>query len=211
MPSRTASPQMTMLPTVVDCAEGTVRQFAQQPFYGHNRLRVSRLSKVFITHMHGELACMLIFKFIRIYPTKHLGRSTADHTMGLTTLLRTLLGIPPAHSPLTSTPLHARAPPSVELYGPPGLRALLRATLTLTRTRSVQTYAVHELLGPGDVPSATCGGEEAHESECVGRDVRCDEEGVWRGVVDVEEGRGRRRVVVDAAPIEHRGAHRLLD
>ena len=44
-------------PTVVDCAEGTVRQFAQQP-YRHgdfrSRLRLSQVSRIFITHMHGK-------------------------------------------------------------------------------------------------------------------------------------------------------------
>ncbi|KAI0357292.1 hypothetical protein OH77DRAFT_1399539, partial [Trametes cingulata] len=58
---------------MVDCAEGTVRQFAQQPFNRNTenrRLRVSQVSKIFITHMH------------------------ADHTMGLLTVLRNVLGIP---------------------------------------------------------------------------------------------------------------------
>jgi hypothetical protein len=40
---------------VVDCAEGTLRQFAQQPAYGDHRVKVNRLTKIFITHMHGEI------------------------------------------------------------------------------------------------------------------------------------------------------------
>ena len=41
--------------TVVDCAEGTVRQFEKQPSRpGQQRLRVGQVSKIFITHMHGE-------------------------------------------------------------------------------------------------------------------------------------------------------------
>ncbi|KAI0357296.1 hypothetical protein OH77DRAFT_1399381, partial [Trametes cingulata] len=58
---------------MVDCAEGTVRQFTLQPFNRNTenrRLRVSQVSKIFITHMH------------------------ADHTMGLLTVLRNVLGIP---------------------------------------------------------------------------------------------------------------------
>ncbi|KAI0357300.1 hypothetical protein OH77DRAFT_1422895, partial [Trametes cingulata] len=42
---------------MVDCAEGTVRQFALQPFNRNTenrRLRVSQVSKIFVTHMHGE-------------------------------------------------------------------------------------------------------------------------------------------------------------
>ncbi|KAI0357287.1 hypothetical protein OH77DRAFT_151898 [Trametes cingulata] len=40
---------------MVDCAEGTVRQFALQPFNRNTenrRLRVSQVSKIFVTHMH---------------------------------------------------------------------------------------------------------------------------------------------------------------
>lgn len=40
--------------TVVDCAEGTVRQFAQQPYHDHRRLRMGKITKVFVTHMHGK-------------------------------------------------------------------------------------------------------------------------------------------------------------
>jgi hypothetical protein len=38
---------------VVDCAEGTLRQFVSQPS-GGRRLALTRLSKIFITHMHGS-------------------------------------------------------------------------------------------------------------------------------------------------------------
>jgi ribonuclease Z len=38
---------------VVDCAEGTVRQFALQTERGADRLKMAKVSKVFITHMHG--------------------------------------------------------------------------------------------------------------------------------------------------------------
>ena len=39
---------------MVDCAEGTVRQVLQQPFRGGERVKLSKLTKVFVTHMHGE-------------------------------------------------------------------------------------------------------------------------------------------------------------
>ena len=40
---------------VVDCGEGTLRQFALQPSRPNQRtLKASRITKIFITHMHGE-------------------------------------------------------------------------------------------------------------------------------------------------------------
>jgi ribonuclease BN (tRNA processing enzyme) len=41
--------------SVVDCAEGTLRQFALQPYtLNSNFLRPDNVKKVFITHMHGK-------------------------------------------------------------------------------------------------------------------------------------------------------------
>ena len=70
---------------VVDCAEGTLRQFAWQP-YGAHRLKVSRLTKIFITHMHGKISNVYVETWHNIH--------TADHTMGLATILRSALGMP---------------------------------------------------------------------------------------------------------------------
>lgn len=44
---------MLMLNLVVDCAEGTLRQFAMQ---GRNSpgLKPNKVTKIFVTHMHGE-------------------------------------------------------------------------------------------------------------------------------------------------------------
>jgi len=39
--------------SVVDCAEGTARQFALQPKYAVPHVKVQKISKIFITHMHG--------------------------------------------------------------------------------------------------------------------------------------------------------------
>jgi ribonuclease Z len=70
---------------VVDCAEGTLRQFAWQPYRAH-RLKVSRLTKIFITHMHGKISNVYVATWHNIH--------TADHTMGLVTILRSALGMP---------------------------------------------------------------------------------------------------------------------
>ena len=39
---------------VVDCAEGTTRQFQLQPASNKPRLNLNRITKIFITHMHGD-------------------------------------------------------------------------------------------------------------------------------------------------------------
>ncbi|KAI0327438.1 hypothetical protein GY45DRAFT_1327664 [Cubamyces sp. BRFM 1775] len=179
--------------TVVDCAEGTVRQFAQQPYgYGNPRprLRLNQVSKIFITHMH------------------------ADHTMGLLTVLRNALGIPKPPSAVDpDAPPPNANPPRVEIFGPRGVRRMLRTLWHLTHTHSEHPYVVHELLFHGEEPSVGANVPEGYdtdevdvrsESECVGQDIRCDEDGFWRGIVDIPANRHRGGTLVDAGPIEHR-------
>ncbi|RPD64308.1 hypothetical protein L227DRAFT_650479 [Lentinus tigrinus ALCF2SS1-6] len=180
-----------------DCAEGTVRQFEAQPYRpAHPRLRASQVSKVFITHMH------------------------ADHTMGTLTFLRTVLGIPKPKLPGVIPNPPNSLPPRVEIFGPRGIRRMLRMLWYMTHTHSEHPYVVHELLFPGEQPSvpAEVRLEEdeqgtpvdemdvRRESECVGRDIWCDEEGFWRGIVDIAPSSGFQHwgAVVDAGPIEHR-------
>ena len=40
---------------VVDCAEGTTRQFQLQPISNKPHLHLDRITKIFVTHMHGNL------------------------------------------------------------------------------------------------------------------------------------------------------------
>lgn len=86
----------------------------------------------------------------------------------------------------------------MELYGPSGLRKLLRTTLQITHATLAGKYAVHELLRPGDAP-LPCVDTEMHANETAGRDIWCGSDGRWRGL-ETSEG-----IVVDAAPIVHRG------
>jgi len=170
--------------SVVDCAEGTVRQFAQQPTKGPHRLRINRVDKIFITHMH------------------------ADHTMGVITLLRNVLGIAP-DPPSAAVPSGSQPPRKpklkVELFGPAGLRAFVRTILKLTSTRSADRYCVHELLALGEAASTTCDvQEDLHSSEEPGRDIPCGEDGFWRDVVISKMWHGGGKLVVDAVPIVHR-------
>ncbi|TBU25063.1 hypothetical protein BD309DRAFT_554006 [Dichomitus squalens] len=47
---------------MIDCAEGTRRQFEQQPYRpGQQRLRMTDVTKIFITHLHGERSYLRSF------------------------------------------------------------------------------------------------------------------------------------------------------
>ncbi|KAF8264557.1 beta-lactamase-like protein [Lactarius quietus] len=156
---------------MVDGAEGTLRQFSLQT-EGGRAFQVAKVNKIFVTHMHP------------------------DHIMGLPTLLRNILGFPHPEA------LASRGtPPRVNLYGPAGLRTFLRANLSLTRTKTAERYAVHELLTPTD-PRTPCDAEALYDNEEPGKDVLCDEGGFWR---DFAEGRSMRGSVnVCAGPLIHR-------
>ncbi|KAI0749184.1 beta-lactamase-like protein [Daedaleopsis nitida] len=172
---------------MVDCAEGTVRQFALQPSRsGQPRLRLARVSKMFITHMH------------------------ADHTMGTLTFLRNVLGAAPPSS--TNPPPPNRRPPQVEIYGPRGIRRMLRTLWHATHTHSEHAFVVHELLFPGEDASVLADAQEGEvdeadvrrESECVGRDITVDEDGFWTSIFSIPPKYSHCGVVVDAGPILHR-------
>lgn len=93
-------------------------------------------------------------------------------------------------------------PPRIDIYGPAGLRTFIRSILTMTLTKTADTYAVHELLTP-QCPRTPCNVTSLHSSECPGLDFLCDEQGFWQAFV-VAHGR-LGNVVVDAGPIAHRG------
>jgi hypothetical protein len=98
--------------------------------------------------------------------------------------------------------------PRINLYGPAGLRTFLRTTLSLTRTRTADRYAVHELLAPAD-QRTPCNDDVLHESEEPGQDVPCDEDGFWRNFTEGRSARGA--VYMCAGPLVHRGSvSRLL-
>ncbi|EJD04634.1 uncharacterized protein FOMMEDRAFT_107442 [Fomitiporia mediterranea MF3/22] len=133
---------------LVDCAEGTTRQFAMQPF-GPRRLKTSRITKIFITHLHF------------------------DHCMGVITLLANILrGSAGASQPPRSKP------PLVELYGPAGLRVFVRSILKMTMTDLTERYAVHELLTPSDKPTS-CETGNMHPGESIGRNILSVSTGLW--------------------------------
>ncbi|KAF9652811.1 hypothetical protein BDM02DRAFT_3136795 [Thelephora ganbajun] len=181
---------------MVDCAEGTSRQFELQPPVGHKAKR-GRVATIFVTHMH------------------------ADHTMGLIGFLKAQLGIPRAGvKPVSTTPspdhitfygaFADRWDSSIaqvlkmELYGPAGLRAFIRTILNMTDSQCQDKYVVHELLGPGEQPSAPCKPGSMRANEMGGRDIVCGDDGFWRECVKVWSHRAKREIVVDAGRVVHR-------
>ncbi|KAH7889797.1 beta-lactamase-like protein, partial [Phlebopus sp. FC_14] len=162
---------------MVDCAEGTVRQFQTQP-RGNNiqGLRAQRVNKLFVTHMH------------------------ADHVVGIVPFLRHILYPPPISGSSEVQP-SSKLPPRIELYGPAGLRNFVRSILTMTLSRTADTYAVHELLTPSCTPTP-CYPSLLHPSECHGLDFMCDEGGFWRSITSASGHLGE--VIMDAGPITHR-------
>ncbi|KAM6500755.1 Beta-lactamase-like protein [Amanita muscaria] len=180
---------------MVDCAEGTIRQFQFQP-QAYPNVKASKVTKLFITHMH------------------------ADHIMGIITFLRSVLHPPPNGlwhilSNLDSHSIWSK----VEIYGPAGLRSFVRQNFKMTFTHTADCYVVHELLTLKDqitpcnnpvplqagVPGTPVGFQDwnvMHQSEKCGRDIYPDEDNFWRGIATGEGRFGR--IIVDAGPICHR-------
>ena len=97
----------------------------------------------------------------------------------------------------------------MELYGPAGLRAFVRTILNMTDSQCQDKYAVHELLHPGEQPSASCTPGAMRGNELEGRDIVRGGDGFWREFVKVSTNYSRREVVVDAGQVVHRGKPHL--
>lgn len=161
---------------MVDCAEGTLRQFQTQPRRNNEpSLRANKVTKLFVTHMH------------------------ADHVMGIVPFLRQILHPPSIDDAETSSSL--KKLPSIEIYGPAGLRSFVRSVLSMTFSRTADTYTVHELLTP-TCTRTSCDPTALHPSEYLGSDLVCAEDGFWRQIASARGHLGD--VVVDAGPIMHR-------
>ncbi|XP_023692338.1 zinc phosphodiesterase ELAC protein 1 [Paramormyrops kingsleyae] len=100
-----------------DCGEGTQTQLMK------SQLKASRITKVFISHLHG------------------------DHLFGLPGLLCTISlnwSSAPSQTP-APPPSQPRPQAQVDIYGPCGLRHFLRVALGLSGSQLLFPYAVHEL------------------------------------------------------------------
>ncbi|KAF9066856.1 beta-lactamase-like protein [Rhodocollybia butyracea] len=164
---------------MVDCAEGTLRQFQLQPYSpDRSNPRLSQLKKIFITHMH------------------------ADHVMGIVPILRNVLFPVPVGQDAAQIQALQKSYPTIELYGPAGLRTFVRSILKMTSSRTSDKYVVHELLNLTDSVTS-CEPDVMHESEVAGKDIVCSpEDSLWRDILQADGIFGP--VAVDAGPIAHR-------
>ncbi|XP_061428391.1 zinc phosphodiesterase ELAC protein 1-like isoform X1 [Lethenteron reissneri] len=142
-----------------DCGEGTQTQLMRSP------LKPGRVTKIFITHLHG------------------------DHVFGLPGLMCSLsmlafgtadAAAPPDEEAPAEGPRVTAGPPQLEVFGPVGLRRLLRVALQLSRSQLGFRFAVHELRPSAQQWSAADSGdwrppEEAegapHPQEEPGREI----------------------------------------
>ncbi|KAF8061466.1 hypothetical protein FPV67DRAFT_1703862 [Lyophyllum atratum] len=136
----------------------------------------------------------------------------ADHIMGIVPFLRNMLYPPPiGAAPIAIAP-HVLKPPSIEIYGPSGIRNFVRQIMKMTLTRTADFYVVHELLTPKDRITPCLPHDNAinsmreldimHCNEVPGQDVLCSEDGFWKDLVRSQGAFGE--VFVDAGPISHR-------
>lgn len=85
----------------------------------------------------------------------------------------------------------------LDVFGPHGLRELLRTILRITQSNLAGKYAVHELLSADDIPYS-CDEFGMHPNEAIGQNLRPTKDGFWMGI-DGESGWS-----VNAGPINHR-------
>ncbi|GAC93860.1 hypothetical protein PHSY_001427 [Pseudozyma hubeiensis SY62] len=151
--------------------------------------RLANLRTILITHLH------------------------ADHVLGLVPLLMSMMGPTGASSaPESSTP-------RVEIYGPPGLRALVRTTLSLCYSQLSGKYVVHEFVWPSqdqipngsphalsDQPERVIPKIPLHDGESsAGRDLTMDLRSFsWPNFLSLKTPGHGPAVRISAAPISHR-------
>lgn len=151
--------------------------------------RLANLRTILVTHLH------------------------ADHVLGLVPLLMSMMGptgVAPATEPTT---------PRVEIYGPPGLRALIRTTLSLCYSQLSAKYVVHEFVWPmldqlpdgsphalTDQPERTIPNLPLHEGESsAGRNLDMDPRSFsWPNFLSLKTSSQGSSVRISAAPISHR-------
>ncbi|BEI90775.1 uncharacterized protein CcaverHIS019_0308450 [Cutaneotrichosporon cavernicola] len=162
--------------SVFDAADGTNNRLHQ------SALRMVNISRLFVTHMH------------------------ADHVLGIVAIMAVIMsGVGQSEAGLERLRAAGTAKKAdINIYGPVGLRELIRTTLRLTKATLSGAYAVHELVPPGAEKGAGCSESELHVNEAVGRDVLANEEGVWEMIVDERSTKGTKGWMVSAGPLVHR-------
>ncbi|KAH7330566.1 beta-lactamase-like protein [Rhizoctonia solani] len=113
-----------------------------------------------------------------------------DHCMGIAPLMSTLMSSITNPAPQSDTKC-------LDIYGPQGLRELLRTILRITQTSLSGKYAVHELLSGDDDPYP-CEPTIIHSNEIKGTEFRPASDGYWKEITKDGDW------VVSAGPIKHR-------
>ncbi|KAF8631602.1 hypothetical protein AX15_002350 [Amanita polypyramis BW_CC] len=150
-----------------DCGEATQHQIQK------SNVKMGRIQKIFITHTHGD----------HIFGLVPLLASRLNGAGGLT------LG---QDDPRTNVDL---TQPPIEIYGPFGTRAFVRAGLTYTHTLVDAPFMVHELRTPFDSEGDSTLPLHPAESSSGRNIMQID--GVWKDIYVDEV------VSVSAAPILH--------
>ena len=152
--------------------------------------RLANLRMILVTHLH------------------------ADHVLGIVPLLMSMMG------PSGSAAADDSSTPRVEIFGPHGLRALIRTTLTLCYSQLSGKYVVHEFVWPTmpsesnsesqppsllDEPRRGIPNLPPHESELPGRDIYMDTSSAsWPAFTSFKANGQAPQIHVSAAPITHR-------
>ncbi|WWC93802.1 hypothetical protein V866_000638 [Kwoniella sp. B9012] len=159
-----------------DAADGTLMRLHQ------SSLRIANISRIFITHMH------------------------ADHTLGLVAIMMTIMsgvGVKPGENEELAK-LGKKKKATFHIYGPAGIRKLIRTTLSVTSINLAGVFAIHEILEQGEEPSVDCEEESLHSNEAVGKDFVANDDGVWENLLQQGNGKSGKGWSVKAGPIHHR-------
>ncbi|KAI9574675.1 Metallo-hydrolase oxidoreductase [Boletus coccyginus] len=154
-----------------DCGEATQHRLQK------SAVKMGKIKKIFITHTHG------------------------DHIFGLLPLMASLANgaggtVEDIEDPRAQTQGNVDVKP-LEIYGPLGTRAYVRAGLTYTHTLLGAPYVVHELRFPTDPPDGDQIELPRHTSELPGGCNIPQVGGVWKDIF-VDD-----LVSVSAGPILH--------
>ncbi|KAI9480783.1 MAG: beta-lactamase-like protein [Benjaminiella poitrasii] len=124
-----------------DCGEATQHQFQK------SKLKMSKITRIFITHMHG------------------------DHCFGLAPLLCSMTdNLNPANSS-TAIEKDPEDQMPIDIYGPTPLRSWLRTTLKSSYSNLGRPYRVHELLHADDPIDLN---NDRHPNELPGKNIMID-------------------------------------